>query len=282
MVKPNFRQLVIDNPHISKVYAYAESESLSKELKSENYSAIVDLQKNRKSISLRKKLKTTVYSFNKLNIKKWLLVQTGINLLPEKKHIVHRYFDGICHLQIKDDLRGCEFYVNDSVRITGFDLPNDYIILAAGAAHEGKRLFQSQIEDLVKLSSLPIVLLGDSQDKERLQSLDQNSRLINLCGRTTIQQLGLVIKESSGVISGDTGIMHIASCFEIPQVSIWGCTRPVLGMWPYLKKNQKIITADSKRPCSKLGDKCKSHPELCIKKHSAQNIMNALSLLSKE
>jgi len=279
LVKPQFEELLIHNPHISKIIPYESS--ISEKLQLENYTVIIDLQKSRKTVLLRKKLGIQSVSFNKLNVKKWLLVQSGINLLPEK-HIVDRYFNAVSSLNVTADSIGCEFYSGNNTAKTEFQLPHKYLVLAAGAAHIGKRFTPSQIEKLSSLSNLPLVLLGDKNDFQKTDSLHLDSRTVNLCGKTSISELGSIIENSSGVISGDTGIMHIASCFKIPQVSVWGCTRPSLGMWPYLKKNHLAITPQSKRPCTKLGNKCRNHPENCMNQHSATHILSELQLLIKE
>jgi ADP-heptose:LPS heptosyltransferase len=62
-------------------------------------------------------------------------------------------------------------------------------------------------------------------------------------------------------------MMHIASAFKKPIISFWGATVPDFGMYPYLNENlDERIAADhlGKRPCSKLGTKCKYKECLCI------------------
>jgi len=276
LVKPQFSELLNQNPNISKVITLHET--VHDELEKENYSIVLDLQKNRKSVLLRKKIGVKSYSFKKLNIKKWLLVQTGINLLPEK-HIVERYFEAISPLNVVPDSEGCEFYPDKSDLQSQYNLPVKYIVLAAGAAHIGKRFTAKQIVKICSDSQLPVILLGDKNDLNFTTNLNLDSRTKNLCGKTSIKDLGSIINLSSGVISGDTGIMHIASCFSVPQVSVWGCTRPVLGMWPYLKKNHISISANSNRPCSKLGNKCRNHPDFCMSQHNVNLILSKLELL---
>jgi ADP-heptose:LPS heptosyltransferase len=61
-------------------------------------------------------------------------------------------------------------------------------------------------------------------------------------------------------------MMHIASAFEIPTVSVWGSTVPALGMYPYFPQQEKAFSVHevmnlSCRPCSKIGF------QTCPKKH---------------
>jgi len=80
----------------------------------------------------------------------------------------------------------------------------------------------------------------------------------NGCGDFTLQQSASIVKQANALLTNDTGLMHIASCFEIPVISIWGNTVPSLGMYPYFPKKPTYYSIHevknlSCRPCSKIG-----------------------------
>jgi ADP-heptose:LPS heptosyltransferase len=85
---------------------------------------------------------------------------------------------------------------------------------------------------------------------------------VNCAGGYSILQSASILKQSEKLITGDTGLMHIASFFEIHIVSIWGNTTPKFGMYPYrntTNPNDVIIEKSDLncRPCSKIGyDQC--------------------------
>lgn len=49
----------------------------------------------------------------------------------------------------------------------------------------------------------------------------------NLAGRTTIKQLAAVLSQADGMISNDSGPMHLAAELGIPTLGIFTCTSPV-------------------------------------------------------
>ena len=62
-----------------------------------------------------------------------------------------------------------------------------------------------------------------------------------------------------GIITPDTGLMHIAAAFDKNIIAVWGNTVPQFGMYPYRAANAKGKTYNFEvknlhcRPCSKLG-----------------------------
>ena len=82
ITKSAFKEIVITNPHIDKIYSIENSifECLS-DLKSENYDLIVDLHKNIRTFCLKTLLLKPSFSFNKTNFSKWLIVNFKINKL---------------------------------------------------------------------------------------------------------------------------------------------------------------------------------------------------------
>ena len=84
-----------------------------------------------------------------------------------------------------------------------------------------------------------------------------------MCGKVNLQVSAQLIHFSNRVITGDTGMMHIAAAYQKQIVTLWGNTIPEFGMYPFYgsknkKKNTNLeVTGLSCRPCSKLGyDKC--------------------------
>ena len=130
------------------------------------------------------------------------------------------------------------------------------------------------------------MLLGANQEQSISKDVIRNatnSNIYDFCGKTSISDSAFLIKNSKGLLTNDTGMMHIASAFSIPIVSFWGCTKPSLGFPPYVphKKSQQIISPVSKKPCSKHGKHCKFSSKGCIKDIVAENIYNAVEQLIK-
>jgi ADP-heptose:LPS heptosyltransferase len=261
--KPTFKTILESNPNIDKVHCLKGSlGSLVEELKEENFDYIVDLHNNLRTRIIKFRLGVKSKSFNKLNFRKWLLVNFKINHLPAV-HIVDRYLEAASELGVKNDGKGLEYFIPDKDRVNLSDLPvefsNGYAAFAIGAQHFTKRLPIEKIMELCRKISLPVVLMGGKEDaltgEEIAKNLKTEGRLVfNSCGKFNLNQSASLVQQSRLVFSHDTGLMHIAASFGKEIYSIWGNTVPEFGMYPYLTKYHLLQNAElSCRPCSKIG-----------------------------
>src|SRR4249920_189411 len=90
LTKQVFAPLVADNPYIDKVHLLGDSfELMIHELKLEEYDVVIDLHHNLRTLRVKKALAKKSFSFNKLNMQKWLLTNFKIDVMPQV-HIVDR------------------------------------------------------------------------------------------------------------------------------------------------------------------------------------------------
>jgi ADP-heptose:LPS heptosyltransferase len=273
LTKKKFATLLENNPRIDKLITIDKSiNEVLAQLKEEDYDLVVDLHKNVRTLALKTKLKRPTKSFDKLNFQKWLLVNTKKNHMPDI-HIVDRYMETISSLGIKQDGLPCEFYIapeNEVKNIDHLDLAKTtYLGVAIGAQFATKCLPVEKTVEILSKINLPIVLLGGPEDEEKGNEIVaqlSGKEIINTCGRFNLQQSASIVRQANILLTHDTGLMHIASCFKVPIVSVWGNTMPELGMYPYYPKNPELYSIHevknlSCRPCSKIGF------QTCPKKH---------------
>jgi ADP-heptose:LPS heptosyltransferase len=280
LTKSKFKIILENNIYIDKMYDFEKSVAeIIPNLRAENYDYIIDLHNNLRSLSLKIKLKRKSSTFPKLNIKKWLLVNFKLNKMPNK-HIVERYFDAVKFLGVKNDFQACDYFIPnyDIVDVNKELGIEKYITFAIGAQFATKRLPSAKIKELIEKIDEPIVFLGDSKDEkiaEEICNAFPNKKLINVCSKFNLNQSASIVKQSSVLITHDTGLMHIASAFNKHIVSIWGNTIPALGMYPYYPKYSENFSIHqvenlSCRPCSKIGF------QTCPKKHfSCMNLQDS-------
>jgi ADP-heptose:LPS heptosyltransferase len=271
LTKKTFLDLVEPNPNIDKVYVFSKDfNEILDDLKAEKYDYIVDLHNNLRTLRLKKALGLPSKSFPKLNIKKWLYVQFKWDIMPDI-HIVDRYFKAVHQLGVTNDNQGLDYFIpqQGKINIETF-LPSNfqksYCAIAIGAQFATKRLTDDQLVTLVQKITGCIVLIGGSTDKKLGDELVKLApdRIYNSAGSCSLGQSASLVEQASFVISHDTGMMHVASAFKKPILSIWGNTTPQLGMYPYLpvpQSTQFEVTNLSCRPCSKIGY------QSCPKKH---------------
>ena len=264
LTKRKFFSLLEYNPHVSKIFTFESSlDAVLDQLKKENYDAVIDLHHNLRSLRVKLALGKPAFSFNKLNLRKWLYVNWKQQVMPDK-HIVSRYLETVKSLGVKDDGRGLEFFSCDCDRVEQEELPpafrdQAYAVLSIGGTHATKKMPVEKWVDLLDLIPIPAMIIGGKEDVEAGQLLENqailNGKTVwNACGKFTIGGSAHLIRGSTLVISHDTGMMHIAAAFQKPTVAIWGNTTPELGMYPFRTKYINLeVNGLPCRPCSKIG-----------------------------
>lgn len=271
LTKRAFAPILEPNPYVARVFSFEKDiHELLPALHEEQYDHIIDLHHNLRSLRLKLVLRRPSSAFDKLNLEKWLLVNTGLDLLPDV-HIVQRYMAAAAHLGVQYDGQGLDHFIPPDQEI---HLPRlyphltegRYVAFALGATHATKRLPPDQMLDICQQVPLPIVLLGGKAEQPTGEMIaetlntgsSETPRIINACGRLSLHQSASVLRQSGVVLTHDTGLMHIAAALRKPIVSVWGSTVPKFGMYPLYPDGQDANTTLEVvglrcRPCSKIG-----------------------------
>ena len=282
ITRKRYAETMSSNPYISRLWLVKKSPlEILDELKAEKFDCLIDLHRNWRSQRLMAHLNIKYYTFNKLNIRKWIYTKLKINLMPDI-HIVDRYFRAVRKLHVVNDEEGLDFFFpkdfNSEFRKS---LPEKYIAFAIGGTFATKRYPTAQIIEFVKSAPVPVVLLGGKSEQEDASYIKASNaeKVINLCNELSLTESAAVIDKARLVISNDTGMMHIAAALHKPIISIWGNTVPAFGMYPYfpegLEAKSEIIENKNLRcrPCSKLGyKKCPKEHFSCMKDISPELI----------
>ena len=256
---------------------------LAKQLKDQNFDVVIDLHNNLRSriLCFQLGVKRT-YHFRKLNFLKWILVRFKRNYLP-KIHIVDRYFDAVKSIGVLNDGKNNAFHLNRELNVQEeLNLQEkSYVAIAVGAQFETKQIPILKLKEIISKIEIPIVLLGgkmDQQKADKLIELLPEKSIKNTCGKYTLLESAAIVKNSKLLITGDTGLMHIASCFDIPIYVIWGNTTPSFGMSAYKPNgNESVHNFEiqnlSCRPCSKIGHhECPKGHFKCMNEHNSEAI----------
>lgn len=288
ITKKAFAPVLEANPHISRLYTIDRSTNeILAELRAEAYDYVIDLHNNLRSSILKKKLGVLNFTFNKLNFQKWLLVRFGLDRMPAV-HIVDRYMDTLRAFGIKNDGRGLDYFLPEGEEVNpqeaGFSADQPFTCLVIGAAHWRKTLPQSRLVEICDKLSSPVVLLGGPEDREMGEAIataSANLQVINQAGLCSLNQSASWIKQAAQVITGDTGMMHVAAAFRRKIISFWAATVPAFGMYPYQPGEGSQIIQPlhlTRRPCSKLGTKCKYRECRCREELPMEEIFKAAEL----
>ena len=278
--KKNYNFLLSENPYVDKIHLLEDSlPTLVKALKEEKYDYVIDLHNNTRTRLIKLQLNAKSFTFDKLNFKKWLLVNLKINKLP-RTHIVERYLETTKTLGVENDFEGLNYFIPHKDLVERDWLPEqfqgNFVAFAIGGQHATKQLPVKKIIDLCHRINRPIVLLGGKEDvalANEVEAFFKHSAtdeayltnqfnlktiIFNGCGKFNLNQSASIVQQASYVFTHDTGMMHIAAAFKKYTFSIWGNTVPEFGMYPYDTTFTIFEVPDLNcRPCSKIGfDKC--------------------------
>ncbi|MBL0147153.1 MAG: glycosyltransferase family 9 protein [Chitinophagaceae bacterium] len=296
LTKQVFREIVASNPYINKVHTLGDSyELMLHELMVEEYDYIIDLHHNLRTLRVKKYLKKAKsFSFNKLNIEKFIYTNLKINMLP-KKHIVDRNLATVSSFSVKDDGLGLDYFIPERDKVKKDDIPTShqlgFIGIVIGAALATKKMPLQKLVDLCAAINHPIILLGGKEDYEAGKAIAKQDeiKIYNACGKFNLNESADLVSKAKLIVTHDTGLMHIAAAFQKPIISVWGNTVTDFGMYPYYGKkniqNFDVIEINKLwcRPCSKIGyDKCPKGHFKCMQQIDVNEIVKLVkSYLNK-
>ncbi|MBS1946677.1 MAG: glycosyltransferase family 9 protein [Bacteroidetes bacterium] len=278
LTKAAYKDILAANPYIDKTHLLEDSlDAVVEKLKKEDFDYVIDLHHNLRTLRVKRGLKKHAFSFNKLNIEKWLLTALKINRLPAA-HIVDRYLQTVESFGVKNDGAGLDYFIPGNELVKESDIPAShhagYIGIVIGAAYFTKRFPVHKLKALCASLRHPVILLGGPEDKihgDEVASSDK-VKIYNACGKFSLNESADLVRRAKLIISNDTGLMHVAAAFKRPVISLWGNTVPEFGMYPYYGENFARASASgpatnkslfdmmeikslSCRPCSKIGYK---------------------------
>ena len=109
-----------------------------------------------------------------------------------------------------------------------------YAVFAPGAEFgPAKRWPAPRFAELAARLHMPVVLLGSDKEAALCQDIAAPvnaqfpGRCLNLAGLTSLPQALSLIAGSGQVVSNDSGLMHVAAAFGVPQVAVFGSSSPV-------------------------------------------------------
>jgi lipopolysaccharide heptosyltransferase II len=156
-----------------------------------------------------------------------------------------------------------------------------FVVLSAGASIPEKRWGVerfSHVSKLLKEDGYKVVVVGGGDDSAD-GTLIAGDGGLNLAGATTLAETAAVIARSSLVISGDSGVLHIAAGLGVPTVSIFGPSSAT--KWAPRGTNHIVLDKSlSCSPCSKFGTipPCPIEAR-CIRAILPDEVMNAVRRL---
>jgi ADP-heptose:LPS heptosyltransferase len=99
------------------------------------------------------------------------------------------------------------------------------IILAPGGGFPekcwGDKSFTELTNLLLKNKNYQLCIIGSKEDKNRI-SVNDSSRITNLCGELNLRQSAAMVSLADFVISNSSLCMHLAGAFKVPALTLLG------------------------------------------------------------
>jgi heptosyltransferase-2 len=112
--------------------------------------------------------------------------------------------------------------------------PQGFYVLAPGAEYgPAKRWPAAHFATLASQLTLPVLLLGSGKDAEVCAEIasavntHQPGHCVDLAGKTSLDQAIALIASAKAMVSNDSGLMHVAAAFGVPQVAVFGSSSPL-------------------------------------------------------
>ena len=291
LTKAVYASLLEHNPHIDRLHTMQERVTeVMPTLREIGFEYVIDLHNNLRSRLVRNGLKAIYFTFPKLNVQKWVLVNFKIDRMPDV-HIVDRYRKAVSFFDIQPDDQGLEVVIAPEDEVDLATLPESHRNGYVGLRHWRQSRYQNFTSGknggCVQGHSLSRVVcwVDRAIAKKEMKLFARRATMCTtlrgnflLCNRLSL------VKQAFRVLAHDTGLMHIAAAFGQHIVSLWGNTVPQLGMTPYLpagKGKSIIIQVEGLgcRPCSKLGfEKCPKKHFNCMNLIDEAEVVEALEL----
>jgi len=129
--------------------------------------------------------------------------------------------------------------------------------------------------------ALQVVLVGGESEREEGGRIAAGLGVVNLIGKTTLAQTAAVIERAAVVVSGDSGVLHVAAGLGRPTVALFGPSSAV--KWaPRGARHIALQSADC-APCSRFGNipPC-PHGNWCMREITVDEVTGSISILIRE
>jgi heptosyltransferase-2 len=274
LTKGPFTPLLSDNPRLNEVIALQPGQPLDQlalDIRKQEFSHILDLHGSLRSRALRFLVPAARWSgYRNHRVAREILIRYKRNVYPRDIPVPERYFDAARALDVQPDGEPPEFFLSELAKDeaarwlleAGLPVERRLIGLAPGAAHNTKRWPLEYWQDLARrltAAGFAVVTVGGSEDRAPGQAVSDAAGTpnANAAGRFGLQGTGALLARCRALVSGDTGVMHMATGVGTPVVALFGPTVRPFGFFPYSRKAIVLERDLDCRPCTAHGS------ELC-------------------
>lgn len=274
LVGPRPEQVFRKDPRVNRIFIYDKHAALKdkagfiKKLRNERYDLAVDMRSSLFPFLIGARCRTPMI-ICKVKHKRLLHLEKIKHLGIEYKRRKNIYIDEKDREKIK-------------VLLSDKGAGKDDIIIGIGHGAKSplkqwkRRGFIEVINGILRQPGYKVVLIGDVNEtalSEEIIRAVNNPGLIDLTGKTSLNELFAVIERFNLLLTGDSAAMHIASDLGVRVVAIFGPTDPE-EYGPMGDKDIVIRKSLKCSPCKKA--QCEFGTRECMETISAEEILSTI------
>ncbi len=277
LVRREYAELLRFTPHLTHLLEIDVREpgalsAMKQRLRQTGYDVIVDLHASLRSGWLtRFPGRPPLLRIKKNKILRHLLVNYKINLYRKfyerPLSVAEKYLQAVAPLGVNVRDTRLELHLSReagetaAARWAELSRRGFYVVMAPGARHFTKRWLPEYYAELIRRlhgeSGRATVLVGGPEEAatcEQIRHTTGSEITEVLAGRLSLTETLALIRQAALFVSNDSGLMHAAAAFGVPQIAIFGSTTGELGFFP-LNPNATVVenAGLSCRPCSHIG-----------------------------
>ncbi|MGE0443006.1 MAG: glycosyltransferase family 9 protein [Gemmatimonadales bacterium] len=298
VTKTTFLPLLEHNRRIDELIGYDPIKPLAplgRYLAQGGFTHRLDLHGSLRSRRLRWMVPGAWQSYPKHRLARTILIRTKRNRYRDRRHVVERYFDAARDLDVTPDQGSLEFFLHREaldradrfLAERGLGQDRALVAVCPGAAHATKqwptRRWQELVTHLTTRGSDVVVLGGPAEARlgEDVAAAGAE-QAASVAGAVPIGVSGAILKRARCAVSGDTGLMHLATAVGAPVVALFGPTVEAFGFFPYHARATVVQRDLPCRPCSPMGgQKCPLGHHRCLTEISPEEVFEAVRRLPR-
>jgi heptosyltransferase-2 len=270
LTKAAFTPLLADNPRLNEVLDFPPGQPLDRlaaTIRQGDFTHVLDLHGSLRSRALRFLVPGPRWaSYRNHRVAREILIRYKRNVYPRDIPVPERYFDAAKVLDVVPDGGPPEFFfgrpaveeAEQWLGAAGLTQEQEVIALAPGAAHHTKRWPLEYWQDLARrlaAAGYAIIAVGGTGDAAAGQAVCDavGTSSTNAAGSFGLQGTGALLARCRALVSGDTGVMHMATAVGTPVVALFGPTVRPFGFFPYTRKAVVLERNLDCRPCTAHG-----------------------------
>jgi len=256
--------------------------TFARKLAEADYDLVIDLHDSLRSKVIRRYFTgTELRIYKKPRLKRWLLFYFWLNRFKPDFSVVNEYlrYAGFpeCAGQYQPRLKFDDEAAAEICSL--YDLDQEFLVCIPGAAWPRKSWMNDRYVDLFRRlladSDLQVALMGSQQDTicDLIAAGLKPERLLNLKGRTDLEESLAVLSRCRLVIGSDTGLVHAGEALGKPAIMILGPTSRETGAQLHHTKSHIHEAELWCRPCSQNGRRrCYRRRQYCLEGISVDDV----------